>query len=286
MKQEASSLIFGAISNFIISVIKFLGGFLFGFNTLIADGLYTFCDFITDIMVIFGAKISNKRPTKDHPFGFGRAEYITNLFMGFFLILIGGFIFFHSFTIVAIVPSLYVLLFLGASFLLKIMIIIRMKAGFKKTKSAILLSSINEAKVDLISISCISVIVILMQFSDTIKIFKHGDMVGSIILSVMIFRMSFELIKESVLHLLGEIESDEETLKIVEDEISKTHRVTIKKIELIKYGGYYTAHLVLLMDPQMTLKKADKLENEIISHLKRMRKIKIKFVNIDLDVAL
>lgn len=285
MKQDIKILTFGAIINFFISIIKLIGGILFNFNTLIADSLYTFCDFITDIMGICGAKLSSKRPTKYHPFGYGRVEYLTNLFMGLFLILVGAYIFAHSFSIKPAIPSLYVLIFLLVSIILKLLIIVKQLKIFKKTKSSVVLSSIHEAKIDLISASCVSVIVILMQFSNKIDIFKYGDIFGSMILSFMIFKISFELIRNNVLHLLGEVELDKEKIDLVKEEISKTKNiVSIKKIELIKYGGYYKAHLILIMDPNMTIKMAKKLELDITSHLKKMKKLKIKFVNIDLDI--
>ena len=70
MGKETSVLIFSMVSNFIIAVFKIIGGYVFRFSSLFADGLQTFSDFVTDIVSFLGAKFSKKQPTKSHPFGF------------------------------------------------------------------------------------------------------------------------------------------------------------------------------------------------------------------------
>ena len=48
MGKETSVLIFSMVSNFIIAVFKIIGGYVFRFSSLFADGLQTFSDFVTD----------------------------------------------------------------------------------------------------------------------------------------------------------------------------------------------------------------------------------------------
>ena len=97
MKLEFKVLIYSMINNLIISIIKIIGGMIFSLGSLFADGMHTFSDFFTDIVCLLGAKVSKKRPTKSHPFGFGKVEYLTNLFVGIVLVLLGIFIIINSF---------------------------------------------------------------------------------------------------------------------------------------------------------------------------------------------
>ena len=46
MDKEASVLIFSMISNLVVSIFKIVGGVLFQFSSLLADGLQTFSDFV------------------------------------------------------------------------------------------------------------------------------------------------------------------------------------------------------------------------------------------------
>lgn len=109
MKKEINCLIYVMINNFIISVIKIISGILLNISSLFADGLHTFVDFITDIISLIGIKISKKRPTKSHPFGFGRFEYLSNLFIGIILLLLSLFIIYKSFNIEHNIPNIKII---------------------------------------------------------------------------------------------------------------------------------------------------------------------------------
>ena len=67
MKIEFKVLIYSMINNLVIASIKVFGGLFYGLGSLLADGLHTFSDFITDIVCLIGSKISKKKPTKYHP---------------------------------------------------------------------------------------------------------------------------------------------------------------------------------------------------------------------------
>ena len=102
MKQEYKCLFYSMINNFVIGVIKISGGIFFNLTSLFADGMHTFSDFITDIISFIGSKISRKKPTKVHPFGFGMVEYLTNLFVGIIILLLCVFIIYNIFNIIEI----------------------------------------------------------------------------------------------------------------------------------------------------------------------------------------
>lgn len=66
------------IVNLILSIFKILIGWTSGIQSLIADGIHSFTDFITDITIIIGSVFFNKPADKSHPYGHGRIEtFIT-----------------------------------------------------------------------------------------------------------------------------------------------------------------------------------------------------------------
>ena len=69
-------------------VLKFWAGVVSGSVALIADAWHTLSDSITSVIVIIGIKLSRKKPTTSHPFGYGRWEQITALVCGFILAVI------------------------------------------------------------------------------------------------------------------------------------------------------------------------------------------------------
>ena len=97
MTKEGKVLILSMIINFFISGTKILAGLLCNSKSMLADGFHSLSDFITDIVAIFGSKFSNKRANKKHPDGYGRFEYITDMFIALTILLLGTYTIYHSF---------------------------------------------------------------------------------------------------------------------------------------------------------------------------------------------
>lgn len=68
--------------------MKLWAGIVSGSIALTADAWHTLSDSLSSIIVIFGVKLSSKKPDKEHPFGHGRWEQIAAIFIGFLLALI------------------------------------------------------------------------------------------------------------------------------------------------------------------------------------------------------
>jgi cation diffusion facilitator family transporter len=83
------------ILNVIIFAIKYWAGTVSGSVALIADAWHTLSDSMTSAIIIVGAKIAEKPPDEDHPFGHGRAESIASIIIGIILFAV-GFRFFHD----------------------------------------------------------------------------------------------------------------------------------------------------------------------------------------------
>ena len=97
MTKEGKVLILSMMINFFISGTKILAGLLCSSKSMVADGFHSLSDFITDIVAIFGSKFSNKRANKKHPDGYGRFEYITDMFIALTILLLGTYTIYHSF---------------------------------------------------------------------------------------------------------------------------------------------------------------------------------------------
>lgn len=78
------------ILNIALFGIKFWVGVLFNSVALIADAWHTLTDSISSFAVFVGIKISAKPADEKHPFGHGRAELMSTIFVGILLALVGG----------------------------------------------------------------------------------------------------------------------------------------------------------------------------------------------------
>ncbi|MBA2652527.1 MAG: cation transporter [Tatlockia sp.] len=89
LKARKVTLI-GAIINAILGTIKIIGGYFFHSHALIADGVHSFSDLITDVMVVFASKYGSQDADMSHPYGHQRIETAATLLLALLLILAGG----------------------------------------------------------------------------------------------------------------------------------------------------------------------------------------------------
>ncbi len=79
----------GILCNVLLCSVKFALGSITGSVSITADALNNLSDAASNIVTIFGTKLSAKPVDKEHPFGHGRLEYISGLVVAFFIFLMG-----------------------------------------------------------------------------------------------------------------------------------------------------------------------------------------------------
>lgn len=88
----------GFFVNLVLSVIKILAG-IFGKSTaILADGIHSISDFVTDIFVLAFINISGNERDNDHHYGHGKYETFATLLISIVLIMVGVGIFWNGFT--------------------------------------------------------------------------------------------------------------------------------------------------------------------------------------------
>jgi len=81
--------ILGMAINLLLVALKLGVGLVVGSVALIADAIHSISDLSTDIVVVLGAKMSSKPADECHPYGHGKYETISALFIGFALVAAG-----------------------------------------------------------------------------------------------------------------------------------------------------------------------------------------------------
>ena len=79
----------GAVVNIVLALAQVIGGIIAQSQALIADGFHTLSDLITDFVVLIAAKMANKEPDEDHPYGHERIETVATVILGLALGAVG-----------------------------------------------------------------------------------------------------------------------------------------------------------------------------------------------------
>ncbi len=79
----------GSLVNFLLMLFKLFAGFFGRSSAMIADGVHSLTDFITDFIVIAFVRISNKPRDENHDYGHGKFETLASVIIGLFLLVVG-----------------------------------------------------------------------------------------------------------------------------------------------------------------------------------------------------
>ena len=74
-KKITQTGVIGILANIALATGKAIVGLIAGAVSIILDAINNLSDAISSIVTIVGIKLSKKKPTEKHPFGFGRIEY-------------------------------------------------------------------------------------------------------------------------------------------------------------------------------------------------------------------
>lgn len=78
-----------ALVNLLLAVVKVVVGMLAHSAALVADGVHSFSDLLSDALVWFTAQHAHEAPDAEHPYGHARFETAATLLLGILLVLVG-----------------------------------------------------------------------------------------------------------------------------------------------------------------------------------------------------
>ena len=72
----------GIAANVVLASAKAVFGLLANSIAIVLDAVNNLTDALSSIITIVGTWLAGKRPDKEHPYGHGRAEYLTTIIIG------------------------------------------------------------------------------------------------------------------------------------------------------------------------------------------------------------
>ena len=96
-KVSQKVTIVGAIVDFLLAIFKVIVGVIGNSGALIADGIHSFSDLLSDGVVWYAAKHSAEEADEEHPYGHERFETVATLGLAIILAIIGTGIIFDAF---------------------------------------------------------------------------------------------------------------------------------------------------------------------------------------------
>ncbi|MCQ2059902.1 MAG: cation diffusion facilitator family transporter [Bacteroidaceae bacterium] len=245
----------GIIVNVLLASIKVAIGVLANSIAVISEGINNATDSLSSVITMVGAKLSNKRPTKKHPFGYGRIEYITSLVIAGLIIATAVELLKSSIKLIIEPEDLTVntltLIIIAASALVKLWLAwFTIKKG-RQVNSGILVAMGTDSRNDCI-VSAVTIVSALIFIIFHLSV----DAYAGIITSLFIFKAGFDILKDTLANLLGqpvEKETADELYKIIR---STPGVLNAADMILHNYGpDRYSGSVNIEMDHQMTVEQ-------------------------------
>lgn len=281
MSKNTKVMVISFITNFFLSLIKVIFGFIGRSSALIADGVHSFSDLSTDVIAILGDFFSRKPADSKHPYGHGKIEYLTSIFIGVIIIILGLGIIYSSIDKGVVVPNILVIWVSVFTIFAKLILSNYILKKGDEYHNNILIASGKESRADVFSSVIVFVSIILMQFN--IKMFEYADIIASIIVGLFIIKTGFDVLAENVSDILGEQETNKDYLNRINKIIKNTKEIkTIDSLILLKFGSYYKLIGEVSMDGGLTLSYThnviEKLEEKI-----KAKEPKIRYITIHVN---
>ena len=261
--------IISILANILLAAFKAFIGLLSNSIAIISDAVNNLSDALSSIITIIGTKLAGKAPDRDHPYGYGRIEYMTSFVVSAIVMYAGITSLTESIKkiIKPVTPdyTTVTLIILIAGIIIKFILGIYVKKKGRAVNSDSLTASGADAFNDaILSISVLASALIYILFKISIEAY-----VG-ILLSIVIIKSGLELIKESIDNMLGtRIESD--LSKNIKKEVNKEKDVKgAFDLILNNYGpDKYLGSIHIEVPDTLTVSEIDKISRRITKNVQK-----------------
>lgn len=232
----------GAGANLFLAIFKAVIGVITGSIAIVLDAVNNVADAAASVITIVGAKLAGKEADKEHPFGYGRVEYLSAMVIAI-LVLYAG--------ITSLVESIRAimdpkvpayttvsLVIVAVAVLVKILLGRYVKSVGQRINSDSLIDSGQDSILD----SIISASTLLAALLYVLADVSLEAWLGAII-SLVIIKSGFDMLKETLSKLLGErMDADlagqiVETVKGCSEDISGVYDLVLNNYGPDTYNG-------------------------------------------------
>ena len=198
----------GILVNLILAAIKVVVGLAVSSIAIVSEGVNNATDSATSLITIVGTKLSAKHPTKKHPFGFGRIEYLTSLLISVLILFTGAELMESSIKLIfhpeEMTISYTTMAIIAVSALIKLLLgTFTIREG-KRVDSSSLVAVGTECRSDSV-VSVITLVTALVFLVFHISL----DAYAGILMSLIVLKAGLEVLLQTLSDLLGQSGEEE-----------------------------------------------------------------------------
>ncbi|MFQ6070032.1 MAG: cation diffusion facilitator family transporter [Candidatus Aminicenantales bacterium] len=271
LRRIRSITLWGAAINLLLMALKVAVGAAVRSSALVADGVHSLSDLLTDFVVLISSRLSHRPPDETHPFGHRKFETIACqlialiLLVASFLIIwkAGVSIYEHKTNF----PGFWVLVVAALSVFSKEALFTFTRKVARATQSSSLYANAWHHRTD-----ALSSVAVLIGGIVSLSGWGHADHVASIVVGFMIMAVAGKLLYDGLLELT-EHAADEESVQVIEKVLAEEKGVFHwHALRTRKLGHELFVDVHILVNPRLSVQESHRMSMEIEKKIKEKLK--------------
>ncbi|QTF91271.1 cation diffusion facilitator family transporter [Halomonas sp. BM-2019] len=267
-REAHKATLIGAVIDFVVGVAKMVTGFLVGSAALIADGIHSFSDILTDVFVLAATHFGRQAPDSNHPYGHGRIETLATLWLGSVLIFVAGGIAWASLMRLLTgepipAPGIWAIGIAVIALAAKEWIFRYTLRVAKRVNSRLLEANAWHSRSDALSTVVVLIGLVAAQFGA-----GWMDAVAAIVVGVMVGQVGGRLLWESSQELIDTAlpEAERREMQAVAEEVPGVRGVHDLRTRTLGSQALLDLHIVV--PPRVTVSEAHEIGNTVSRRLR------------------
>ena len=251
-REAVKVILVGAAWNLFLAVIKIAGGIWGRSAAMLADGVHSLSDLLTDGVVLFTYRIGQMPADKNHPYGHGRAETIGATIIGSIIIVAGLGLVFQAWETISQgseqVPEVWAMAVALASILVNEGLFHYTLSAGEKSKSPSLVANAWHHRSD-----AFSSIAALIGIGGAVAGYPIMDPLAAVVVAILVGKVGYNIAFSGLSDLMDTGLSEEIT-KEIESFIDNTPGVVRShNLRTRKIGGEIMMDVHILVDRQASV---------------------------------
>jgi len=269
MEKNKAQILEGTVSviaNTVLFALKFWAGMVTGSIALIADAWHTLSDSLSSVFIIFAVRLSSKKADKEHPFGHGRWEHISSIFVAVLLGIV-AYEFFTKSVIrfknrdTVVYGTLAIVVTIVSIIGKELLAQFAFYYGRKTDNTVVKADGWHHRSDALSSVIVLAGIVTSIVFGGK---FWWIDSVLGILVAMAIFYATYAILKEAITKLLGE-EPDDDLVRNITERVKAVYPndLQLHHFHIHNYVLHKELTLHIKLDKNMTIEKSHDIATRI-----------------------
>lgn len=248
------------ISNIVLTILKIVVGTVFHSPVLLADGYHNAGDVVASAAALTSMRISQRPADEDHPYGHGKAEVISSAIVAIILGIAAIYIAYESISAFFSAPEkASIIAFITAIISLvakQILYVYTIRLG-KKVNSKGLIATAYDHLADVYAslAAVIGIGLALVGDHFDILLFSYGDPIAGLIVTVLVFKLAYEMGKEAMDTLMEKSVEPERLEQFTGLILSVPEVKRIDRLRAREHGHYILVDLRASVDGHLTIQE-------------------------------